>query len=152
MDSGTNGAQGKGHEVNGAAPPRSWLTPYLLMMLRSWNAYGYELVRRLAVFGFGSIDPGTVYRALRELEREGFVTSSWDTSVTSGPARRVYTITDVGIGYLGQQAAILEGYRRMLDHFFRLYGGGYAAAPSPSPAPEGQGQAPAREGEQQSRS
>ncbi len=138
---GTNGMQGREPDVNGAAPPRSWLTPYLLMMLRSWNAYGYELARQLAVFGFGSIDPGTVYRALRELEREGFVTSNWDTSVTSGPARRVYTITDVGIAYLGQQAAILEGYRRMLDHFFRLYGGGYAVPPAQKP----EGQEPAEE-------
>jgi len=55
------------------------------------------------------------------------VTSSWDTSVTSGPARRVYTITDMGVSALGAQATLLEGYRRTLDHFFRLYSGGYAA-------------------------
>ena len=105
------------------APPRTWLTPYLLMMLRSWNAYGYELVRQLTLFGFGAVDPGTVYRALRDLERDGYVTSAWDTSVTSGPARRVYTITDAGVAALGLWADALNNYRQTLDRFFRLYQG-----------------------------
>jgi PadR family transcriptional regulator len=126
--SGDNGAKSK-EQPNGAAPPRTetWLKTCLLMMLRSWNAYGYELARQLAVFGFGPVDPGTVYRTLRELEREGYVTSSWDTTVASGPARRVYTITDAGIDALGMWASWLEGYRQTLDRFFRLYGGGYTA-------------------------
>ena len=119
-----NGRNATGQGQDGAAPPRSWLTPYLLMLLRSWNAYGYELVRQLALLGFGSIDPGSVYRALRELEQEGKVTSRWDTSATSGPARRVYTITDAGIEALRLQAAMLESYREMLERFFSLYTGG----------------------------
>ena len=118
----------------GTAPPRSWLTPYLLMLLRSWNAYGYELVRQLALFGFSSVDPGSVYRALRELEQEGKVTSHWDTSATSGPARRVYTITDAGIEALRLQAAMLESYREMLERFFRLYTGGGGGADAGAPA------------------
>jgi poly-beta-hydroxybutyrate-responsive repressor len=119
-----NGRNSRDREAGGTAPPRSWLTPYLLMLLRSWNAYGYELVRQLALFGFSSVDPGSVYRALRELEQEGKVTSHWDTSATSGPARRVYTITDAGIEALRLQAAMLESYREMLERFFSLYTGG----------------------------
>ena len=117
-------------EAGGTAPPRSWLTPYLLMMLRSWNAYGYELVRQLALFGFSSVDPGSVYRALRELEQEGKVTSHWDTSATSGPARRVYTITDAGIEALRLQAAMLDNYREMLERFFSLYTGSAGGRPA----------------------
>ncbi len=119
-----NGRNSRDREAGGTAPPRSWLTPYLLMLLRSWNAYGYELVRQLALFGFSSVDPGSDYRALRELEQEGKVTSHWDTSATSGPARRVYTITDAGIEALRLQAAMLESYREMLERFFSLYTGG----------------------------
>ena len=127
-------ANGRGREREagqgaGTAPPRSWLTPYLLMMLRSWNAYGYELVRQLALFGFGTVDRAAVYRALRELEQEGKVRSHWDTSATSGPARRVYTITDAGIEALRLQAAMLESYREMLERFFRLYTGAGPAGP-----------------------
>lgn len=116
---------------------RSWLATYLLMMLRSWNAYGYELVRQLALFGFGAVDPANVYRALRELEREGYVTSQWDTSVTSGPARRVYTITDAGLEALSLWSAALDNYRQSLDRFFQLYQGGI-----PMPVPTQQATEP----------
>lgn len=121
---------------------RSWLTTYLLMMLRSWNAYGYELVRQLALFGFGAIDPANVYRALRDLERDGYVTSEWDTSVTSGPARRVYTITDAGLEALNLWSSALDNYRQSLDRFFNLYQGGMpmpqAAPPTPATTPSAQ--------------
>ena len=112
---------------------RSWLATYLLMMLRTWNAYGYELVRQLTVFGFGAIDPANVYRALRELERDGYVTSAWDTSITSGPARRVYTITEAGIEALQLWSSALDNYRQSLDRFFSLYQSGF---PMPTPVPE----------------
>lgn len=122
-----HGRQGKESEASGAAQPRSWLSTYLLMMLRSWNAYGYELVRQLAFFGFPTIDRAAVYRALRELEQEGYVTSSWDTSVTSGPARRIYAITEAGVATLNVWAAALDNYRQTLDRLFQLYQGEPAA-------------------------
>jgi PadR family transcriptional regulator, regulatory protein PadR len=121
---------------------RSWLTTYLLMMLRSWNAYGYELVRQLAFFGFGAIDPANVYRALRDLERDGYVTSQWDTSVTSGPARRVYTITEAGLEALNLWSSALDNYRQSLDRFFNLYQGGM---PMPQATPATPAQQPAAE-------
>jgi len=126
---------------------RSWLTTYLLMMLRSWNAYGYELVRQLTLFGFGAIDPANVYRALRDLERDGYVTSEWDTSVTSGPARRVYTITDAGLEALNLWSSALDNYRQSLDRFFNLYQGGMtmpqAAPPTQATTPAAQSSQPA---------
>lgn len=122
---------------------RSWLATYLLMMLRTWNAYGYELVRQLTLFGFGAIDPANVYRALRDLERDGYVTSAWDTTVTSGPARRVYTITDAGIEALQLWSSALDNYRQSLDRFFSLYQSGFPQAAPP--------QAPARDEEQPAR-
>jgi PadR family transcriptional regulator, regulatory protein PadR len=125
----TNASGGKKQE-------RSWLTTYLLMMLRSWNAYGYELVRQLTLFGFGAIDPANVYRALRDLEREGYVTSQWDTNVTSGPARRVYTITDAGLEALDLWSSALDNYRQTLDRFFQLYQGGMPMPQTAPPAPE----------------
>ncbi len=112
------------------------------MMLRTWNAYGYELVRQLTLFGFGAVDPANVYRALRELERDGYVTSQWDTSVTSGPARRVYTITDAGLEALNLWSSALDNYRQSLDRFFNLYQGGMpmpqAVPPTPEPQPAAQ--------------
>jgi len=39
----------------------------------------------------------------------------------TGPARRVYSLTDVGRVWLDQWAGALDMYRRMLDQFFGLY-------------------------------
>lgn len=100
--------------------PRSWLQPFLLLSLEQWQSHGYELIRRLAVFGFEVVDPGSVYRTLRQLERDGLVESDWDTT-TEGPARRRYKVTDSGRTYLNGWAGALRGYQYMLDQFFSTY-------------------------------
>ena len=102
--------------------PRNWLVPVILLTLRQWNSYGSELMERTAAFGFEAMNPGTLYRTLRQMEKEGVVESKWETS-KGGPARRVYTITDAGEAYLDFWAEALEQYRRNVDTFFRLYTG-----------------------------
>ncbi len=62
-----------------------------------------------------------MYRALRQLERDGLVMSGWDTS-KDGPARRLYTLTDAGRSYLNVWASSLRAYQSMLDQFFLLHG------------------------------
>jgi PadR family transcriptional regulator PadR len=107
-------------------PPRNFLKPCLLLLLRGWSAYGYQLMPKLTLFGFrfqsaeGKPDYGTVYRALRDLERDGMVQSSWDTTA-EGPARRVYGLTEAGEAFLQSWIGGLEQYKRTLDFFFRLY-------------------------------
>ena len=55
--------------------------------------------------------------------------------MTSGPARRVYTITDAGVAVLGTWATALDSYRQTLDRFFNLYQGTPAtSAPQPGDA------------------
>jgi PadR family transcriptional regulator PadR len=106
---------------NGAARPRNWLVPATLLTLREANSYGYELAKRTAEFGFEAMNPGTLYRTLRHMEKDGLCQSSWDTTNGGGPARRVYSITDAGEAYLDFWAEALEQYRRNLDAFFRIY-------------------------------
>jgi len=100
--------------------PRNWLVPVILLTLRESASYGYELMERTARFGFEAMNPGTLYRTLRNMEREGLCESEWETS-EGGPARRVYSITDAGEAYLGFWAGALEQYRRNMDAFFGLY-------------------------------
>lgn len=102
--------------------PRNWLVPVILLSLREWNSYGYELMERTAAFGFEAMNPGTLYRTLRQMEKDGVVESEWETS-KGGPARRMYTITDAGEAYLDFWAEALEQYRRNMESFFRLYTG-----------------------------
>lgn len=101
---------------------KNWIVPVLLLMLREWSSYGYELMEKMATFGLGAINAGTFYRTLRQMEKDGIVSSSWDTS-EGGPARRVYSITDAGEAYLKFWADSLDQYQKMMDSFFRLYTG-----------------------------
>ena len=96
--------------------------PVILVTLREWNSYGYELMERAAAFGFEAMNPGTLYRTLRHMEKDGLCVSKWETS-KGGPARRVYSITEAGEAYLDFWAESLEQYRQVMDTFFRLYTG-----------------------------
>ena len=79
--------------------------------------------------GFFGLEMSTLYRTLRQLEKDGLLLSSWEPGPT-GPARRVYTLTDLGRGWLDSWALTLDSYRQMLDRFFGLYGRGSSRAHS----------------------
>ena len=111
--------------------PKTFLQPYMLLLLRDWNMHGYEVWERLMKMGFPGFDQNdraTVYRALRQLEKEGKVRSEWDTRA-DGPARRVYSLTDAGEEFLKMWAGGLDQYRKTLDFFFKLYTGGMVPSP-----------------------
>jgi PadR family transcriptional regulator, regulatory protein PadR len=101
---------------------KNWLVPVVLLMLREWSSYGYELMEKMAQFGLAAMNAGSFYRTLRQMEKDGMVKSSWDTS-EAGPARRIYSITEAGEAYLKFWADSLDQYQRMMDNFFRLYTG-----------------------------
>ncbi len=101
---------------------KNWLVPVLLLMLREWSSYGYQLMEKMATFGLNAMNPGTFYRTLRQMEKDGMVSSCWDTS-EGGPARRMYSITEVGEAYLKYWAESLNQYQKMMETFFRLYTG-----------------------------
>jgi len=116
-----NNGTGKFPSANDAWS-RNWLVPIVLLMLREWSSYGYELMEKMTSFGLTAMNPGTFYRTLRQMEKDGMVRSSWDTS-EGGPARRIYSITDAGEAYLKFWADSLDQYQKMMDNFFRLYTG-----------------------------
>ncbi|MBB6443908.1 poly-beta-hydroxybutyrate-responsive repressor [Bacillus benzoevorans] len=100
--------------------PKNLLIPVLLLLLKNWNAHGYELMQKLTQFGFHSIDQGNFYRILRQLEKDELVSSVWDTTST-GPAKRIYSITSAGEQYLDIWAGSLEQYQKILQQFFNMY-------------------------------
>ena len=97
--------------------PRNWLAPVALAMLREESSHGYELMDRIAEFGFEQINPGTLYRTLRKMEKDGLCETTWETS-NAGPACRVYSVTDAGEGYLESWAEGCKKYQLVLDSFF----------------------------------
>lgn len=100
---------------------RGFVQPRLLLQLVKKPAHGYELMEALgAAADDPAPDPGTLYRTLRSLEEDGLVRSAWETG-DSGPARRVYELTDQGIEYLHAWAISIRGTRAQLDRFLAEY-------------------------------
>jgi poly-beta-hydroxybutyrate-responsive repressor len=93
-----------------------------LLLLHCNEAHGYELLDGLKPFGFeqNPVDLSTVYRVLRGLEEQEFVTSHWDTD-SGGPARRLYRITAKGDHYLAWWVEDLRETDRVLHHFLETY-------------------------------
>ena len=97
------------------------LEPTLLLFLHHGTAHGYTLLERLGVYGLDQLNPSVVYRALREMEEEGWVTSDWDQEETQGPPRRVYKITSVGHEVLAWWAKDLKETRGAIDRLIASY-------------------------------
>ena len=108
------------------ARPKRWLTPVALVLLKEESSYGYELMELIEEeFGFEPINPGSVYRTLRQMENEGLCTSEWDLRSTEEggpPPRRMYAITDAGEAYLEAFAEACSKYHRLMDQFALVYG------------------------------
>lgn len=100
-------------------PSGDMLTAHLLALLKGWSAYGYELAQRLEEAGLGELNKGSIYRMLRQMERSGLVSSTWDTS-NDGPARRVYNMTAAGKMFLDNWLAFIDAHRRGLEQLAGL--------------------------------
>ena len=73
-------------------------TPTLILaVLRDAPRHGYAIAREIERRSDNALQfkEGTLYPALRALERDGLVIGAWETPST-GPARRVYTLTADG--------------------------------------------------------
>lgn len=93
--------------------------PCLLLLIAESPGHGYDLLERLASFGFER-DPGGLYRALRTMEREGLVRSHWDLS-GAGPGRRRYELADEGRDQLQAGVDALLETRNILDAYLARY-------------------------------
>lgn len=104
---------------------RGHLENLVLAALRSGDAHGFEILKRLEAAGSGALKlkEGSLYPALYRLEAEGLVKAAWEGGDTArrGPRRRVYHLTDQG-------AKRLEQSRGEWELFVRVIGGILGAA------------------------
>lgn len=98
-----------------------FLEPTLLLVLHHRSAHGYTLIDQLRELGLADMDPSAIYRALRGMEEEGWVTSSWDEEQTQGPPRRVYRLTALGDEVLRWWMQDLQETHGMIDHILGTY-------------------------------
>ncbi len=99
-----------------------FLEPSILYLLSQQADHGYSLLNRLRRYGFSETvpDPGSLYRILRKFESRQLIVSAWESG-ESGPAKRIYTLTDEGFHTLKQWISMLEQnvvfIQRLLDDY-----------------------------------
>lgn len=115
-------------------PPRDIMPPFVLLAVSLQRAHGYVIEDYLRALGLFGITMSTLYRTLRQMEKDGYLESTWEPGPT-GPARRVYTITDAGHAWLDSSASMLNVYRETINRFFGLYDAGPGATRKQPDAP-----------------
>jgi poly-beta-hydroxybutyrate-responsive repressor len=118
--------RGKGQCRHGWGPPGGgfgnlprFIEPVVLYLLKKLgNAHGYQLASELPEHAIGEtvIDRGALYRTLRQLEADAYVTSDWDVS-GAGPARRLYRLTPAGDEYLQHWTELIDRMAESMDGF-----------------------------------
>ncbi len=79
-------------------------------------------MERISEFGFEEVSARTLYRTLRQMEREGLCSSGgWEPAQEGSPARRTYAITPEGVAYLDEWAKACQEYQKVLGSFARAY-------------------------------
>lgn len=86
----------------------------LLAALEDRPLHGYAVIQALRGGSSGAVDlpTGTVYPALRRLERLGLVEGSW--SQVSGRRRRSYTLTAAGRRALREERSAWAAFSRVM--------------------------------------
>ncbi|MEU8253951.1 helix-turn-helix transcriptional regulator [Micromonospora inaquosa] len=93
------------------------LDALLLAVLEQGALHGYAIIEALRARSDGSLDlpTGTIYPALRRLERAGHVASTWST--VSGRERRTYELTDPGRQALAGERAGWREFQLTVGRF-----------------------------------
>lgn len=103
-----------------AGLPRNFIRSCLMLLIAERPSHGYDLMERVVELGLPHPDPGSLYRALRGMERDRLVSSMWVDSA-AGPPRRTYALTDEGRDWLHALAGAHSETRRILEGFLQRY-------------------------------
>ena len=94
--------------------------PAILLLLAEKPTHGYELMEKYMTFGFtdANSDPGAIYRTLNMLEKKVFIKSVWETD-KPGAAKKIYSITDDGLGLLNRWVVEIKQRKKTLELFIK---------------------------------
>jgi DNA-binding PadR family transcriptional regulator len=81
------------------APLRGLLHIAILKLIKDKSAHGGEIHQNLKEKFQIDAPRGIIYALLRRMEGDSLIVSNWDIQET-GPARRIYHITEDGLEYL----------------------------------------------------
>ncbi len=92
----------------------------ILRLISERPMHGYEVMKALEEEskGYYRPSPGSVYPTLQMLEDEGYLT------VEEKEGKKIYTITDDGVAYLGDNVDVVDDVFDRVEHFTdRFFGG-----------------------------
>jgi PadR family transcriptional regulator PadR len=91
----------------------------ILAVLEDGPLHGYAIIEALQARSGGALDlpTGTVYPALRRLERTALLSGSWST--VGGRKRRTYTLTRAGRHALATQRAEWSQFTAVVEAVLR---------------------------------
>ena len=81
------------------APLRGLLHIAIINLIKDKPAHGGEIYQSLKERFRIDVPRGIIYALLRKMEGDSLIVSNWDIQET-GPARRIYYITEDGLEYL----------------------------------------------------
>lgn len=96
-----------------------FLRPAVLAILAKGESYGYSIAEEiLALYKYEKLDKGGLYKTLRAMEDEGYVSSRWDASDNS-PSRRIYKIEKLGFSCLDTWQNSLKNYKSQIEKLLK---------------------------------
>jgi PadR family transcriptional regulator, regulatory protein PadR len=98
---------------------RGHLDAMILAVLEEEPRHGYAIMEALQRRSGGALDlpTGTLYPALRRLERAGYVGSEWST--VGGRSRRTYRLTTAGQRTLAAERSEWVDFAAVMDQVLR---------------------------------
>ena len=90
---------------------RGIVEPLMLYIIGELPSHGYRIAKEIErrSSGYFTLTASTVYSALRRLEQEGLVLSTWE-DLSPSPRRRCYYLTDKGRQILRTRVAEWERF------------------------------------------
>jgi PadR family transcriptional regulator PadR len=102
------------HKLHHWSIPLGGLLPLIVLrILRDAPKHGYQLEEELSRILGRPIPEGFIYGLLKRLEMKGLVTYTWETP-PSGPARKIYRLTNEGNEYLTERLKSLTSIKQII--------------------------------------
>lgn len=113
-----------GMEGHGLGKMFRFMVPVVAIALaKLGKAHGYQIAQEASRLSVADteMDQAAVYRTLRRMDMMGFTYSEWDTSGT-GPARRVYMLSEEGMVQLDSWMRRMERLSGQIGILLKAYG------------------------------
>lgn len=105
-------------DFHSEAPLRGILRIAIISLIKDNPAHGGQIHQSLKEKFQIDAPRGIIYNLLRRMEGESLILSNWDTH-KSGPAIRIYRITDDGLEYVKSALERLKKSRKMINILLR---------------------------------